>query len=166
MTWCNGTSGLNGTVSAANSLIAGGPTPSNLEVTPLPTVTTSWMWQGWNGNRGAVTWCSGTAPTTGTVSSANSLVGDHGDQVGSDGVTALPDGNYVVASSLWNDKVGAVTWGNGTTGISGVVSAANSLVGSSTDDELGQSGGGAGITILANGNYVVDDPAWGNGRAQ
>ena len=53
-----------------------------------------------------------------------------GDFVGTGGVTALTNGNYVVISPYWGngavDDVGAVTWGNGTTGISGPVSPANS----------------------------------------
>ena len=42
---------------------------------------------------------------------------------------ALTNGNYVVDSAHWNNYMGAVTWGSGTTGVVGVVSAANSLVG-------------------------------------
>jgi len=42
----------------------------------------------------------------------------------------LKNGNYVVKSDEWGhgliDEVGAVTWGNGSTGVSGVVSGLNS----------------------------------------
>ena len=52
------------------------------------------------------------------------------DHLGSDGVTALANGNFVVRSSQWDNgtivDAGAVTWGNGVTGFSGAVSAANS----------------------------------------
>jgi ankyrin repeat protein len=41
--------------------------------------------------------------------------------------------------------VGAVTFGSGTTGVSGIVSSANSLVGSVTDDLVG----GNGVTALS-----------------
>ena len=34
-------------------------------------------------------------------------------------------------------NAGAVTWGSGTTGVSGVISAANSLVGSTANDQVG-----------------------------
>ena len=78
-----------------------------------------------------------------------------GDVIGAGGVTALTNGNYVIRSFNWssggNPNVGAVTWGSGTTGVSGVVSAANSLVGSTADDNLG----GEDVTVLPNGNYVV-----------
>src|SRR6202022_4354353 len=92
----------------------------------------------------------------GTVSAANSLVGStSGDQVGGYGITALTNGNYVVKSPNWNSATGAVTWGNGATGVTGTISAANSLVGSSAGDYVG-----GGITALTNGNYVVDSSYW------
>jgi hypothetical protein len=96
------------------------------------------------------------------VSATNSLVGSvPGDQVSTNGVVVLTNGNYLVASTYWSFSQGAVTWGSGTTGVSGVVSAANSLVGSTFNDEVGSFGGG--ITVLTNGNYVVRSPNWDNG---
>src|SRR5207248_1718333 len=59
------------------------------------------------------------------------------DRVGLEGVTVLSSGNYVVRSFSWNNRRGAVSWGSSATGVSGIVSAANSLVGSSPDDEVG-----------------------------
>ncbi len=68
----------------------------------------------------------------------------------------------VVSSSYWDDNttidVGAVTWGNGAAGIVGVVSAANSLIGSSQEDYVGNSG----ITALSDGSYVVASDGWKN----
>jgi hypothetical protein len=108
--------------------------------------------------KGAVTWGSGTGGTVGEVSAANSLVGlDVGDRVGSTGITALTNGNYVVRSVEWggagtsNAGWGAVTWGNGTGGTVGPVSAANSLVGSATGDRVG----GTGVTGLVNGSGSI-----------
>jgi hypothetical protein len=98
-------------------------------------------WQ-WNSFTGAVTWANGTTGITGTQSAANSLVGSRsgtdcsyafnggGDCVGVGSIAPLSNGNYVVSSSGWNTNAGAVTWGNGTTGTTGVVSGANSLIGS------------------------------------
>ena len=91
---------------------------------------------------GAVTWGSGTAGVSGPVSAANSLVGSTANDLvggGNDGgVTALSNGNYVVSSPNWTNgaaaNVGAVTWGSGTAGVSGPVSATNSLVGSTAND--------------------------------
>lgn len=116
---------------------------------------------------GAVTWGNGTTGVSGVVSSSNSLVGSQtGDSVGIYGISALTNGNYAVASAVWDNgavtNAGAVTWGNGTTGITGAVSSSNSLVGSSANDEAGV----RGITILTNGNYVVDSPIWHNGGTQ
>src|SRR5262249_6234924 len=73
----------------------------------------------WNGNRGAVTWGSGTDGASGTVDASNSLVGSNtNDGVGGSssypseagGVTALGNGNYVVRSPSWNGNRGAATW--------------------------------------------------------
>ncbi len=62
-------------------------------------------------------------------------------------VTALTNGNFVVNSPDWGGGLGAVTWGSGTTGICGTVSAANSLVGSTPFDHVGSLGGsGGGVT--------------------
>jgi hypothetical protein len=112
----------------------------------------------------AASFGNGTTGTTGVVSSANSLVGStSGDDVGHEGLVALPNGNYLVRSPSWNDgallDAGAVTWCSGTTGRVGAVSAANSLVGSSASDQLGLQA----PVVLANGHYVVRAPYWDNG---
>ncbi|MFM2067638.1 MAG: hypothetical protein RLZZ584_2547, partial [Pseudomonadota bacterium] len=107
---------------------------------------------------GAVTWRSGLAIANSAVSTANSLVGTtDGDRVGSLGVTALSNGNYVVASPDWLFQTGAATWGNGTTGTIGEVSVANSLVGTTPGDAV--SAGGI-VALTGNGNYVVVSPNW------
>ena len=170
VTWGNGTTGVTGVVSQANSLV--GSTASDdvgiNGVTALVNgnyVVDSANWNnGSVANAGAVTWGSGTTGVTGIVSPANSLVGSTAsDRVGESGVTALFNGNYVVVSANWNNgsvaNVGAVTWGSGTSGVSGIVSAANSLVGSTSFDSVGYNG----ITALSNGNYVVVSPNWNNG---
>ncbi len=165
-TWCSGTTGLDGTVSASNSLIAGGAQVIP-QITPLTNGNYVIDWEAWNGGTGAVTWGNGTTGTIGTVSAVNSLIGDNfGDYVGGrpgygGGVTALPDGNYVVGSPNWNITQGAVTWGNGTTGATGTVSADNSLVGTQNDDEY-NCYLGSDLVVLANGDYVVYDSSWNN----
>src|SRR5262249_26202275 len=75
-------------------------------------------------------------------------------------VSALSNGNFVVGSPDWNGNRGAATWGSGTTGVSGAVSAANSLVGAGDNDKVG-----FGVTPLSNGNYVVSSPFWNRGGA-
>jgi len=69
-------------------------------------------------------------------------------------VVPLTNGNYTVVSQYWNHSEGAVTWGSGTTGIIGAVSAINSLVGQPNDYALAT----GGVTPLSNGNYVIDSP--------
>ncbi|MDB6135292.1 MAG: Cadherin proteinputative collagen-binding protein [Verrucomicrobiales bacterium] len=92
----------------------------------------------------------------------STLTGSHrGDHVGMGGVKVLANGNYVVLSHLWNRGTGAVTWGNRDTGVSGVVSAENSLTGAGFGDM--EAGGSAGVTALSNGNYVVSARYWSNG---
>ncbi|HZI52357.1 MAG TPA: hypothetical protein VFD56_01535, partial [Chitinophagaceae bacterium] len=89
------------------------------------------------------------------------------DQIGGgpfvDPIVALSNGNVLVRSQYWDNgpatDAGAVTWVNGTTGLSGVVSSSNSLVGGSTNDQVGR------ITLLDNGNYLVVSPDWDNGPA-
>ncbi len=112
---------------------------------------------------GAATWGNGASGLAGAVSAGNSLVGaTSNDQVGS-GVTALANGNYVVQSPYWHNgsaaNAGAATWASGTTGLLGIASANNSLVGTTAND--GVSAGG--IAALSNGNYVVTSEEWNNG---
>ena len=164
-TLCSGTTGRVGLLNSSNALVGSSSdqTVGNI-VTALSNgnyVVTSYNW---GGTTGAVTLCDGTMGTTGVVSSSNSLIGSSpGDHVGSFGVIALSNGNYLVRSPTWDNgaiiDAGAVTWGNGTTGITGVVSSSNSLVGSQVNDNIGNTG----VTILGNGNYVVSSALWDNG---
>jgi hypothetical protein len=70
------------------------------------------------------------------------------DRIGSQGITALSNGNFLIRSTYWNSNRGALTWASGTTGVSGPVSAANSLVGITANDQVGS----GGVTALANGH--------------
>ncbi len=175
VTWGNGATGVMGTISAVNSLVGSSSsdqigTQSGGEVTVLTNgnyVVASPYWDNTGAvDAGAVTWGSGIAGVHGAISSANSLVGAHaGDQTGLYGVTALTNGNYVARIPYWDNvavnDVGAVTWGNGASGVIGVVSASNSLVGSHTGDQVGV----FGVTAIANGNYVVVSLNWAHGGA-
>jgi hypothetical protein len=79
--------------------------------------------------------------------------------VGLDSVVVLSNGNYVALIPTWNGQRGAATWGDGTTGVSGVVSEANSLVGTDPGDQVGSF-----ITPLTDGSYVVGSPSWNGNR--
>lgn len=162
VTWVNGSSGLSGVVSAANSLVG---TSANDQVghaidpvtSPYDSIAdhsitvlansnflvSSLFWN--NGaatQAGAVTFVDGANGIAGAVSAANSLVGTRSnDQIGSNSIFQLGNGNAVVVSPAWNSaivsQVGAVTWINGTQGLSGAVSASNSLVGLSANGQGG-----------------------------
>jgi hypothetical protein len=170
VTWGNGTTGTTGEVSTANSLVSvdtGNCLGTDGGLVALTNGNYVWI------NLGiGVTWVNGSHVTTGVVSIANSLVGGEADdEVGGGlyggGVKALANGNYVVISPGWDnggvEDAGAVTWGDGANGTTGLVSALNSLVGSTANDELGSTGSDGAVTVLANGNYVVSAPQWDNG---
>jgi hypothetical protein len=112
---------------------------------------------------GAVTWGNGTTGISGAVSAANSLVGGAEDGLVGVRVKELANGSYVVIRPGWDSgsvtNVGAITWSKGVTGITGSVSAANSLVGSTSGVALGDND----VTVLTNGDYVVVAPYWDNG---
>ena len=160
VTWANGATGRTGTITSANSLVG---TVSNDRVGSSLKVLTNGNYvvttSSWLGGTGAVTWANGTTGITGAVSSSNSLVGgSSGNEIGNRGIVELTNGNFVVFSPNFDNggvqNVGAVTWMSGTAGLTGVASAANSLVGSTAEDQIGQNFGVA----LTNGNYVVSAP--------
>jgi len=154
VTWGNGNTGVTGEVSAANSLTSD---VGQTFVYPLANGNYVATFDGWHGV-GAAAWGNGSAGTVGVVSPSNALVGTlTADAVGL-GVLALSNGNYVVLSSDWHNSTGAVTWGNGTTGVVGPVSTSNSLVGVNANDSVGLT-----ATALCNGNYVVGSPHWMSG---
>ena len=165
----NGLTGAVGTINAANSLV-GSKKEDKVggEVTALSNnnyVVLSSSWDnGTTIDAGAVTWGNGVSGTIGTISTANSLVGSVTGDLVSAHVTALTNGHFVVNSPGWDNgsvtDVGAVTWGNGLGGTFGTISAANSLVGSTTKDGLSST-----ITTLNNGHFVVASPHWDNGLA-
>ncbi|MCB0048059.1 MAG: DUF11 domain-containing protein, partial [Caldilinea sp.] len=179
VTWADGTKGITGTISPVNSLVGSSANDyvgydymyGVLVLANGNYVVRSSGWDnGGTANVGAVTWGNGATGTVGTISAANSLIGstaNDGIGGGNGSLIALPNGNYVVCSSMWDNggvvDAGAVTWGNGATGTSGVVSAINSLVGSSASDQIGFAYGNALVTPLSNGNYVVRSPNWDNG---
>lgn len=161
-----GSTGIAGIVSPANSLVGGTTNDRVGEISPVILANGNFVVRSPNWDAGAVadvgavTFGSGTTGINGVVSAANSLVGStSGDGIGTFAVVPLQNGNYVVTSPRWDHgaivDAGAATFGSGTTGISGPVSAANSLVGDSANDGVGDF-----ATPLANGNYVVGSPNW------
>jgi hypothetical protein len=177
VTWGDKTVGVNGVVSAANSMV-GTAVSSYVGSDPIVPLTNGNYVvpvRAWDSptvsNVGAARWASGSGASSGPFSSANSLIGSRPDDLVGiparyvSSVVALANGNYVVSSSRWDNgsvvDAGAVTWGNGATGISGVVSAANSLVGTRANDRVGFIDDDLpGVVALTNGNYVVRSPKW------
>jgi hypothetical protein len=170
VTFGSGTSGVVGAVSASNSLV--GSTAYDYVggdgITALTNGNYVVRSSNWNGGMGAATFGSGSSGVSGAVSASNSLVGSTaGDYVGNTGIYAFANGNYVVASGNWSGNKGAATYGNGTSGVSGVVSASNSLVGTTANDYVGSGGeGGGNIMALANGNYLVASSHYAAGAGQ
>jgi hypothetical protein len=181
VTWGNGTSGTIGVVSSSNSLV--GSTANDqvggdfwdggvIVLTNGNYVVNIPQWDNGNiANAGAVTWGNGTSGTMGAESDSNSLIGStmgdmvgHGSFFGATGVTALTNGNYIVNSPKWSSAigVGAVTWGDGTSGIAGAVSASNSLVNTSANDEVF---GESTFNLLPDGNASMHFPNWSNGSS-
>jgi hypothetical protein len=172
VTWCNGTIGLTGPVSINNSLVGRSTgdfvghgvyiLPNDNYVVVSPTYRHTAV------NAGAITWGSGTTGIAGYPNETNSLVGLHAnDNLGSSGVTVLNNSNYLISSPFWKGTsgsfspgAGAVTFGNGATGISGSVSASNSLIGTLATDQVGM----LGVAVLSNDNYVVSSPYWTRGN--
>jgi len=163
VTWVNGTTGLDGTVSPANSLVGTSPNDSlgayaisvlanGNYVVPVPTWGPT--------NIGAITWSDGSHGVTGPISAANSLIGSHTDDLTALRLVELTNSNIVATAPNWDSTaatdVGAATWINGATGTTGIISAANSLVGTTANDYVGSNT----LQPLTNGNYVVDSPFW------
>ena len=188
----NGINGTAGAVSSTNSLVGSSASDAvgSGGITLVSDGTTFWNFvvssPAWGGLKGAVTWMNGAngqlsnGSFSGAVDSTNSLTGSvAGDQVGVapaasyysglNGINAESDGNLLIRSQHWSGEFSALTWMNGATGkladgaTGGVVSATNSLLGSTIYDDLGS--GIVGLTVLVNGNWVITSPTWSNGTA-
>ncbi len=166
-TFCDGTTGCQGAVTAANSFVGtnaldqvGGRTTALSNGNYVVASRSARI--GTLSAAGAVTFCSGTTGCFGAPDAANSLVGASAlDFVGI--VHPLPDGNYVVAASLYDEgaiaSVGAVTWCSGTSGCTGPVGIANSLLGTAADDRVGSDG----VLAFPDGRFVVRSRNFDNG---
>ncbi|MFK7917784.1 MAG: HYR domain-containing protein, partial [Ilumatobacter sp.] len=171
LTWGDGTTGISGPVTTTNSLHG---TTANDRVGASPRalengnyVATSATWDHPDGtiDVGAVTWGDGTTGISGPVTTANSLHGTTANDSVGRSVLELDNGNYVALSPSWDlpdgtADVGAATWADGSTGITGPVTTANSLHGTTADDQVGGFIGRAWLAALTNGNYVVRAPFW------
>ena len=180
VTFCSGTTGCTGEVSAANSLTGNavndriGSDGNGNQILANGNFVINSSLAGLN-DSGAVTFCSGTTGCpTGPITTGNSLMGFNDfDRVGLNGIVPLENGNYVVLSSEWNRFIpdlsgggtlvtdaGAATLCSGTTGCNDWVSDKNSLVGTRNNDRVGN-------TAVSLGNrYVIESHEWDSDSAE
>lgn len=166
-TLCNGATGCSGPVGVGNSLVGSSVDDRiGANLLALPNGGSLVWSNAWDApgppavaNVGAVVHCPLTG-CTGVVSAANALVGGTAqDAIGPPVV--LTNGHYVVGSTSWDHPslavadAGAATFCNGAGGCTGLVTTANSLVGTSANDRVG-----AYVIPLTNGNDVVGAPSW------
>ena len=165
ITWVDGTTGLNGSVSTSNSATgsyAGNQLSSVQVLSDGDYVILDKTWKlGLDSDVGAVRWASGSTGATGPLTPANSLVGSMaGNEVGGGGIIALTNGNYVALSPNWERfsntlNIGAATWQSGAGSVGAAVALGNSLIGGTDNDHVGTSS-----AALTNGNYVIGSPEW------
>jgi Repeat of unknown function (DUF5650) len=124
-------------------------------------VRSPWWDNGLVVDAGAVTWANGTTRTSGAVGVANSLVGTtSGDGVGAGyrPIVANGDGSYIVFSGYWRDDSsgisGAATYGPAT-GVSGLISATNSVVGVDSQAVAGRTASGAYVIPTSQDRVVL-----------
>ena len=87
-----------------------------------------------------------------------------GDRVGNSFIQQFSfpnNGKYYVTTSAWHSSAGVVTWIDGAAPLVGAVSSANSLVGSTANDQVGS----AGVRDIGSGKSLVVSPNWSNGTA-
>lgn len=179
-TFVNAASGLNGVVSPSNSVVG---VSVNDYIGSLATslnnsnylIGSIYYDNGAAKDAGALAHCNGTSGSAFAIGAGNALIGStENDHIGGNGIVVLNNGNYLVLSPDWDNgadtNAGAVTFCSGTSGLAGMVSETNSLVGGHAYDLLGAStvyyyGTYGVITELQNGNFIVYTPFWHNDTA-
>lgn len=133
--------GLNVTALAGNAYVVGSPN-----------------WNSPFAARGGATTFSGDEATTGPVNASNSLYGTTTDDGVGTRIARLENGDYLSVHPFWDNDamsdVGAVTVGNGVTGVVGAVNETNSSHG----DDVGDMIGSGGVEPLKGGGFVVSSP--------
>jgi hypothetical protein len=177
-TWRSGAGPQPNVVTPTNSVI--GANPGDYVGTYVTALSNGHYVVGspyWNETRGAITRVAGDGPAAFVVAAANSLVGQTaGHYVGTvgtqltagnkrNGVVALTNGNYVVASAHLFNAAGALTWQRGTATSAvpgGEIGALNSLVGRTANEPVGEEDGAAlTLEALPKGRYVASAPLFG-----
>lgn len=165
VTWCGEASACRGTL--AENVTARGLAPGDFSDSypvalangHLALQMPFWDAPGGKTDVGAVTWIDGRVGRAAPIDGSNALTGTHVDDAVGTVVTALADGSYVVGSPQWDADIphnaGAATWRAGDDAATAVVSAANSLVGKSPNDEVGR-----WIMPMRGADYVVISSRW------
>jgi hypothetical protein len=110
---------------------------------------------------GAVVWCPAQGDCSKQLSATHALVGTRAnDIVGNQRVQALGDGNFVVFSPFVDTDTavdaGAVTWIDGTAGLTGEIGSTNSMLGRSAGDHIGATEG----VELPDSSFAFFSPLW------
>lgn len=182
VTYADGSTGIVGAVSSGNSLTGAnsgdaiGSGGMDSLFGPLGEIAYLIRSPLWNAERGAATWADTSNSLVGqTVGVANSLVGvrdqidpDGPDQVGSHPVDWVGNGLYVLRNPQWYGGRGSVTELPGDQPTIGTIDGTNSLIGSNTGDQVGNSIqpwiDGDPILPFGNDNYLVLSPEWNSAR--
>jgi filamentous hemagglutinin family protein len=166
-TWINTTTGASapgsGIISAANSLV--GTAANDLVSASLSTPTSgrALLIAPRYGNGAGALATFTNAGFAGTLDSGNALVGSSStDNIGNYGSSYLTGNYYAIFSANWGGNKGAITVIDTSQGLSGVVSATNSLVGSATGDFVGN--GTSSLRQFNNGKVMVFSSQWGGGK--
>jgi filamentous hemagglutinin family protein len=174
------TNGVSGVVSSSNALLVSEGVDGITQLSSGDLVLTN---SAWSSNKGYVrvvpyagNFYSTFTGTLSSVSSSNSLIGSQsGDLVGAS-ITET-GGGYFLAKSTYNrsftrwtnsastTSLGALTYMSAASPVTGVLSAANSLLGRSNANAAGGVYAVGGVRVLSDGSYVVlgTDVAMSNG---
>ena len=157
VTWGDGESGSVGPVTAANSIT--GETDGDY-VTATPLADGNYLAVSYLGRMGGVLWANGFQSTANVVLKFNSVTGSQFW----DFVDAVPlsDGSYIAGGSGWSNGtvqfVGGWRWLRGGGPATGPLTAENSIIGSTTSDNVGNT-----IRVLPRGHYLLSSTNWTNG---
>ena len=178
MTWARGDGSTLGPVSSGNSLIGGARGDfGQVDLFRFPNGNAIALLPEWNNgpasNAGALLWLESTAPTIGTLSAANALVGAAADDFRDALLTPTPNGNVVLSAPNWDApngaNAGAIIVATGSLRRSGTIGSTNAFIGARQNDRLGSGvvhPDYRGVLALANGDLAVISPNfWSNSGA-
>lgn len=162
VTFWNLSADLTGDLSAANSFVGANVNDAVGQFSPQQisgTNTFLLRTPNFNSSAGALSFGSIVTGLKGTLGASNSLVGVSGDFLGS-GFSAFSFSNGRALLTTSHGTRGAVTYIDANNAPRGVISAANSLVGSTAGDGAGQV-----LRFVTSDITAIINPSWDNGAA-